>query len=261
MSRSLLRVSSVTILLVLLIISAAVAQSDIRTERVHFRTGAISAVVQGSIKGYEIVDYVLGVGKDQYMNVSMATDNDANYFNILAPGEDKVAFFNGSISDNLYKGILHKNGDYTIRVYQMRSAERLNEIANYNLEIIISSVDDTNKTSTSGPSQYDAAIQGAIHNATDKIQCSVVKAQPTVSCQVSVTREGKGNGIVTITKPDGSIRVIYFENGKAVGADVSQAVPGQFSAKKKGDMNVIRVGDEHYQIPDVVISGGPEPQD
>ena len=256
MNRSLLRVSSVTILHVLLIVSAAVAQSDIRTERVHFRTGAISAVVQGSIKGFEIVDYVLSVGKDQYMNVSMATDSDANYFNILAPGEDKVAFFNGSLSDNLYKGIIHKKGDYTIRVYQMRSAERLNEIANYNLEIIISSVDDTNKTTTSGPSINNAAVQGAKHNPTDKLPCSIAKGQPTVSCHFSVTREGKGNGLVTITKPDGSIRVIYFENGKAVGADVSQAVPGQFSAKKKGEMNVIRVGDEHYQISNAIISGG-----
>ncbi len=255
MSRYLLRVSSVTILLVLLIISAAVAQSDVRTERIFFQTGADSAVVQGSIKGYEIVDYVLSVGKDQYMNVSMTTDNDANYFNILAPGEDKVAFFNGSVNDNQYEGILHKNGDYKIRVYQMRSAARLNEVANYNIEIIISSADDIKKTSQSGLSKNDAAVQGTKYNATDKISCSVAKGQPTVSCRFSVTREGKGNGIVTITKPDGSTRAIYFENDKAVGADVSQAVPGEFSAKKKGDLNVIRIGDEHYQIPEAVISG------
>ena len=254
MSRYLFRVSSVTILLVLLVISAAVSQSDIRTERIFFQTGADSAVVQGSIKGNEIVDYVLSVGKDQYINISMTTDNYANYFNILAPGEDKVAFFNSSVSDNQYKGILHKNGDYKIRVYQMRSAARLNEVANYNLEIIISSADDTKNTSQSGPSQNDAAVQGTKYNASDKILCSVAKGQPTVSCRFSVTREGKGNGIVTITKPDRSIRTIYFENGKAVGADVSQAVPGEFSAEKKGDLNLIRIGDEHYQIPAAVIS-------
>jgi hypothetical protein len=257
MSRSLLCVSSVTILLISLIFSPAIAQqSDIRTEPIHFKTGALSAVVQGSITGHEIVDYVLGAGKGQYMNVSMATDNEANYFNILAPGENEVAFVNGSVSDNQYEGILPKKGEYKIRVYLMRSAARLNETANYNLEIIFTNADDTKRTSPSGPSKNDAAIHGTKYNATEKIPCSVAKDQPTGSCPFSVTREGKGNGIVTITKPDGSTRTIFFENGKAVGADVSQAVPGEFSAKKEGDMNVIRIGDEHYQIPEAVIPGG-----
>ncbi len=256
MSRSLLRVSSVVILLISLIVSTAVAQSDIRTEPIHFRAGAFSAAVQGSITGHGIVDYVLSAGKDQYVNVSMTTDNDANYFNILAPGENEEVLFNGSVNDNQYKGILRKKGEYKIRVYLMRSAARLNEIANYNLEIITTNVEDTMKTSQSGPSKNDAAVHGTKNNATENIQCSVAKGQPTGFCPFSVTREGKGNGVVTITKPDGSTRAIFFENGKAVGADVSQAVPGQFSAKKEGDMNVIRVGDEHYQIPDSVISGG-----
>ena len=255
MSRSLLCVSFVTILLISLIVSAAIAQSHIRTEPIHFRTGAFSAVVHGSIIGHGIVDYVLSAGKDQYLNASMVTDNDANYFNILAPGENEAVLFNGSVGDNQYKGILPKKGEYKIRVYLMRSAARLNEIANYNLEIITTNVEDTMKTSQSGPSKNDAAVHRTKYNATEKIPCSVAKGQPTGSCPFSVTREGKGNGIVTITKPDGSTRAIFFEDGKAVGADVSQAVPGEFSAKKKGAMNVIRVGDEHYQIPDAVISG------
>ncbi len=75
-------------------VPAANAASEIRTQRVKFARGANSAVVEGSITGYETVDYVLGAGKGQYMNVSMATKNTATYFNILAPGESEVAFFN-----------------------------------------------------------------------------------------------------------------------------------------------------------------------
>jgi hypothetical protein len=56
------------------------------------------------------------------MNVSMATDNGANYFNILAPGENQVAMFNGSIHGNQFEGILPESGDYKVRVYLMRSA-------------------------------------------------------------------------------------------------------------------------------------------
>ncbi|WP_295886046.1 hypothetical protein [uncultured Thiohalocapsa sp.] len=64
---------------------------DIRTERVQFHKGADSATVEDSIKGYEGVDYVLGAKEGQLMNVSMATDNGAAYFNIIAPGKENEA--------------------------------------------------------------------------------------------------------------------------------------------------------------------------
>lgn len=38
----------------------ATAQSPIRTERVQFARGATSATIRGSIKGYDIVDYIVG---------------------------------------------------------------------------------------------------------------------------------------------------------------------------------------------------------
>ena len=117
---------------------AARAEGDIRTERVHFAKGATSAVVEGTITGYQTFDYVLGASKGQSMNVSMATKNTATYFNILAPGETEVAFFNGSVSENQFEGVLPATGDYKIRVYMMRSAARRNEKANYRLEMIVS---------------------------------------------------------------------------------------------------------------------------
>jgi hypothetical protein len=113
------------------------ASEDIKVERVSFEHGKNSATIESSITGYAVVDYILGARQGQYMNVSMATDNGANYFNILAPGENQVALFNGSISENQYEGILPESGDYTVRVYMMRSAARRNETANYRLEMII----------------------------------------------------------------------------------------------------------------------------
>jgi hypothetical protein len=38
---------------------------------------------------------VIEASKGQQMNVSMATNNGANYFNILAPGENEAAMFVG----------------------------------------------------------------------------------------------------------------------------------------------------------------------
>jgi hypothetical protein len=119
----------------------ALAQDESRTERVEFARGAESAVVEGSITGYETVDYLLGASAGQSMNVSMATDNTSNYFNVLAPGETEVAMFIGSTAGNQFEGVLPATGDYTVRVYLMRNAARRNEVANYRLEMIIAAAE------------------------------------------------------------------------------------------------------------------------
>ena len=82
------------------------------------------------------------------MNVSLATKHGATYFNIFAPGENEVAMFNGSVSQNQYEGTLPASGDYKIRVYMMRSAARRNEVAHYRLEMII---DGKEATDTHAP--------------------------------------------------------------------------------------------------------------
>ena len=237
--------------LVFLTASAALAGSDIRTERVQFKKGATSAIIEASIKGRETVDYVVGARKGQSMNVSMATNHTASYFNILAPGENEVAMFNGSLSQNRYEGVLPESGDYKIRVYMMRSAARRNEVANYRLEMIIAGVRDR-----SAAADGDAKVAGTDFHATGNIPCSMGGGQPTGSCPFGVTRKGRGNGVVTVTKPDGRTRAIFFENGKAIGADVSQADPGAFSASREADLAIVRIGDERYEIPDAVINGG-----
>jgi hypothetical protein len=242
--------------LVFLTISAPVTASEIRTERVHFKKGSSSAVVEDSISGDATADYVLGAKKGQYMNVSMATDNAANYFNILAPGEEDAAFFIGSTSGNQYEGVLPENGDYKIRVYLMRSAARRNEVAKYRLEMIITNAEETSSAVESGSSGSDALVPGTNYHATGDIPCGMGGGQPTGACPFGVVREGNGSGVVTVTKPDGRTRSIFFENGEAVGYDASQADPGEFSARREGDLNIIRIGDERYQIPDAVIFGG-----
>ena len=231
-------------------------QEQIQTERIQFEPGANSAIVESSITGYEIVDYVLGAREGQYMNVSMATDNTGNYFNILMPGENEVAMFNGSIGENQYEGILPKSGDYKVRVYMMRSAARRNEVANYRLEMIITEAEDSSATSSENVYDNDALVEGTNYNATGNIPCAMTISQPTGSCFFGVNREGNGSGIVTVTKLDGRTRAIFFENGKATGYDMSQADPGEFSVEKRGDLSIVRIGEERYEIPDAVIFGG-----
>lgn len=236
-------------LTIILITFTGFAQSDIQTERVKFKPGATSATIESSIKGYQIVDYVLNAKKGQYMNVSMATDNLVNYFNILEPGETEVAIFNGSMNENQYEGILSKSGDHKIRVYMMRSAARRNEIANYRLEMIITDSGDKSENE-------DALVPGTNYHATGKIPCILVEDQTSTSCSYGVIREGNGSGMVIITKPDGNTRTIFFENGKATGYDQSQADKGEFSSTKESDLFIINIGQERYEILEAVIFGG-----
>jgi hypothetical protein len=240
---------------ILLAFSAApaFAEDEIRTEQVHFKHGANSATIEDKIRGYEIVDYVLEASKNQRMNVIMATDNAASYFNILAPGENQVAIFIGSTSGNRFEGTLPKSGAYKIRVYMMRSAARRNETAKYRLEMIISGA--AGKASGLAPSS-DALVKGTDFHATGDIPCAMAVSQPMASCPFGIKREANGSGIITITKPDGHTRAIFFENGKAVGADVSEADPGDFKAEKQGDLSIIHIGEERYEIPDAVMFGG-----
>ncbi|MFK7845640.1 MAG: hypothetical protein AB8G77_10090 [Rhodothermales bacterium] len=236
----------------LLTVPVGFAGTDIRTERVKFKKSANSAVVEASIMGYESVDYVLGAKAGQYMNASLATKHGATYFNILAPGENEVAMFNGSISENHYEGTLPASGDYKLRVYMMRSAARRNEVAHYRLEMI---VDGAGLQAAHAPS-HDTKVPGTDFHAKGDVPCSMGKGQPTGSCAFGVKREGNGSAMVMVTKADGSQRVIFFEKGRAIGYDQSEADSGEFKANKEADLNIIHISKERYEIPDAVISGG-----
>ncbi len=221
----------------------------IKVQQIRFTAGASSATVKGSISGDKMIDYKLNAKAGQTMSVKLRTSNLSNYFNVLPPGSE-TALFIGSTSGNEWTGTLTADGDYTVRVYLMRSAARRNEGAKYTLTVGISG----------GPAgaarQGDAKVAGTPYHATGSIPCSMASGQPTGSCPFGVVREDNSTGRVTVTKPDGRTRTIFFEKGKATGYDMSQADRGKFSAKKKGDLSIISIGQERYEIPDAVIFGG-----
>jgi hypothetical protein len=172
---------------------AAIAQSEIHTERVYFKAGANSAVVEGKITGYETLDYILEASKGQHMNVSMATNNGANYFNILPPGENEVGMFIGSINGNQYEGVLPKSGAYKIRVYMMRSAARRKEVAKYRLEMIISGAADKSSSSSakSGmPSKDEQACLQAVSIKTNNGDVMVLSTETSEANKVVVVGVG-----------------------------------------------------------------------
>jgi hypothetical protein len=232
---------------------ATMAQGNIRSERIQFKKGAGSAIVNGRIKGPQTVDYLVSARKGQSANISLATQHPATYFNILAPGKTDEAFFNGSVSQNQFEGVLPDTGTYRVRVYMMRSAARRSESASYRLELAIGGAVAPQAPAPS----TDAKVAGTDFNATGNLPCAMGGGQqPTTSCTFGVKRQGPGNGLVTVTKPDGGKRTIFFDKGRATGYDASQADKAAFKATHQGDLTTVHIGDERYEIPDAVINGG-----
>lgn len=227
------------------------AAGAIESRAVHFAKGASSATLEGSLKGDQTVDYTLDARAGQTMTVKLATDNTANYFNVLPPGSADVAIFVGSTGGNDWSGTLPSDGAYTIRVYLMRSAARRNEVARYTLTVGITGKPAAAALGAAPAS--DAKVAGTKYHATGTVPCWMGDAAPgSAQCEFGVVRGSAGNAEVHVTPPGGLTRVLTFAGGK-----VSTGGGGTVKATMEGDEWLVDVNDyEHYRISEAVISGG-----
>jgi len=99
-------------------------------------------------------------------------------------------------------------------------------------------------------------VPGAGFHATGPLPCAMGAGAMAPTCTFGVKREGPGNGMVRLTKPDGSQRTVFFQQGRATGHDASQADKAAFRATRQGDSTIVTIGSERYEIPDAVINGG-----
>jgi hypothetical protein len=186
------------------------------------------------------------------MSVKFATRHGANYFNVLPPGSNDIAIFVGSSGGNEWSGALPSDGDYTVRVYLMRSAARRNESASYTLTVGVTGGGSEAVSALGKAPPGDAKVKGTPYHATGPLQCWMGNAPAGSShCEFGVIRGKPGNAEVHIKPAGGLERVLTFVGSKVTsGSD-------KVKASKAGDMWTIEVNDyEHYQIPEAVISGG-----
>lgn len=234
----------------------AVSAQGVRQQRVSFARGASSAAVQGSVKGDDTIDYVLGARAGQTMRVTLKSSSASNYFNVLPPGSETAIANTSASTSNSWAGALPADGDYRIRVYLMRSAARRGESANYTLTVAI--------TGAAAPPQArtgDAKVPGTPFHATGAVPCSVgTDARESAQCSFGVIRQGGGRAEVHLQSPgfdvalhkDG-VRVLRFAGDAVTSANASEKV----TVEKHGDMYLVSVnGYYFYSIPDAVIVGG-----
>ena len=156
----------------------------------------------------------------------------------------------GTLLDNL--GCLRAEGRVWCDVQQLGGGPRGYVAADF----LIPAVSPDGSVATGPDTSSLRAGQGDF-DATGQIPCAFHVGQPMTQCDFGVARAGGGYATVVITKPDGPTRAIFFRNGIPIGADTSEADGyAEFHAEKQSDLNLIRIGDERYEIPDAVILGG-----
>ena len=118
---------------------AALAQS---VSEVKFPAGQFGTMLEGTITGKDYADYKLKANGGQKlfpeMKVAKTNGNGTIYYNILPPGSNDVAIFNGSMDDdNNSLTELPETGEYTVRVYLMGNDEDAGKSVTYNLDVSI----------------------------------------------------------------------------------------------------------------------------
>lgn len=162
------------VLAALVSLSAHAATIDIapRIQQVVYKSGHGSVQFKQSIKGYKTAQYRLNAKAGQLLTVDFKPSNTSAYFNITAKGAD-YALFNGSMMGNHFLGSLPADGEYSVQVYLMRNAARRNEVADYNISLILANGDAVDNHA---PFDQNLALQGISFH----VQANIVDGKPTL---------------------------------------------------------------------------------
>jgi hypothetical protein len=221
-----------------------------RQERVTFAAGASSATVKGQVKGNQDVDYMVRAAAGQTLTVTLKPSSASTYFNVLPPGSDNVAMYNGQFGGP-FTGTLPTDGDYKVRVYLMRSAARRGASSTYTVTIGVAG-----KALPPLPSKQDAVVAGTSYHAAGQIQCVAMPYgdKTPKPCDAGVIRRGTdGTATVEVSLGTAGKRRILFVRGKPVASDSMETM----TLTRQGDVTTVTFeSGESHQIPDALVIGG-----
>jgi hypothetical protein len=107
--------------ILLFVVVALTGFGSIASERIHFDKGVNSTTFTAPLgEGH---DYVLGAKAGQNLTVALQGPSGV-YFNVVPPSSQDALVNTAITGDAQWTGDLKQDGDYTVRVYQMRSAAR-----------------------------------------------------------------------------------------------------------------------------------------
>ncbi len=127
--------------LLLASLGAASAALGQEVSEVRFGAGDYGTTVEGRLTGPAYRDYRLDARSGQELFAELdVTGSDGTgtvYFNVLPPGSDGVAVYNGSMDGKTARLDLPEGGTYTIRVYQMGNDRDAGATSRFTLDLSI----------------------------------------------------------------------------------------------------------------------------
>ena len=119
--------------------------------------------------------------------------------------------------------------------------------------------DIRSRAARAAESRDDAAGAAMSYEATAWLPCGIAGRIDRL-CRARVGRRAPQDGVaaVDIEKPDGGMRVIWYEGGRALGANRSQvdgSAAYRFSAQRQRTQTLIAYGPERYRVPNSFILG------
>ena len=120
------------------------------------------------------------------------------------------------------------------------------------------SVPDGAGTPGIGDGRGDAKVAGTKYHATSIIPCAGYKGAAAGTCPAGVVRDAETGPYVEVNLPDGMKRTILFnKDGSFLSFSTAQAdgAAMKISSRREGDTTIAKLGDDRYDIPDVLIQG------
>lgn len=239
---------AILILLVPRIALAAGEAARSPGQAVHFAAGQSAAQLHGSVQGDADAIYTVDARAGQTLAATLSSKNSSLYMNISAPGAMEALFI-GSTQGPQASVLLPADGVYRVQVYLVRSAARRNERAAFTLALGV-----TGPPLPPLAGAQDALVPGTRFHAVATVPCRMLGAAADAPCEAGVIRRGRdGTATVVLRGATGMLRTLLLVQGRPVASDSAQPL----SASRQGDTTTVRVGsDEHYDLPDVLLTGG-----
>ncbi|MEL6204529.1 MAG: hypothetical protein AAFR47_04360 [Pseudomonadota bacterium] len=112
-------------------------------------------------------------------------------------------------------------------------------------------------TVPTGPNDSADRVRKGDYDARGRIACAQEQGEAMGSCSVGVARSGGGDATAIVTFGNGFSRVLSFVQGDFTRANTTMSGNGTDTDwRKEGDLHLIRVDDQRYEIPDTLIFGG-----
>jgi hypothetical protein len=196
----------------LLLSVAILPDAQAGSKNVSFGKGKSSTTISGKIKGNDSLDYIIRASAGQTLIVDIKGGKPTPYFNIMPPGSTWETVFTGSSDGSHYKGVLDKDGDWIIRIYQMGNAKDANKTNSFKLSISIPADAKSSAVPASGTAVAEKACLAAVAKTTS-VDGSKLKVVDVMEAQSGIT--------VMINVPDATApwKCLSGKNGKVDGVE------------------------------------------